>query len=585
MKIFFKNFGYLLSSKNKNIFIVLCFMSLVGATLETISVGIIFPFLNLLTEAKDKSLFDNFQFDILEKFDNFFSINSNYNLEILSVILILFIVYFKNIYLIVLNWITFKFSLNLENDLSKKLFNLYLHQPYDFFLNRNSSKLIININNEVQLIKSNIINPIFVLFVDFFTILLIITLLIIVNPISSISIFTLMSMASFLYVFFTRKKINIISIERQINESKRLKTLQHSLNGIKEIKIANSENFFSNIFKIHNEKTNNAKNLHEFLSIIPKYILEIFAVTCLFSAFFLLFVYQNLEFNKVIPLLGLYGVAAFKVLPSVNRIIQAINIISFGQPSLNLVANELRNLKKETQTLNKLKLDITSFKDLTIEKLNFYYDKKKRIFHDLNLTINKGDIIGIIGESGSGKSTFVDLITGILKPISGNILVNKKKIHENLGDWQKLIGYVPQEIFILDDTILNNISYGKEIDDTDIREIKNLIKLVDLEQTIIKLPNKYETSLKERGLGLSGGQKQRVGIARALFQKPSFIILDEATNALDKKLEFKIVNNIKKIKEVTILLISHNIETIKSECNKIIEIQNNKVSIIKNEKI
>ena len=243
MKIFFKNFGYLLSSKNKNIFIVLCFMSLVGATLETISVGIIFPFLNLLTEAKDKSLFDNFQFDILEKFDNFFSINSNYNLEILSVILILFIVYFKNIYLIVLNWITFKFSLNLENDLSKKLFNLYLHQPYDF-LNRNSSKLIININNEVQLIKSNIINPIFVLFVDFFTILLIITLLIIVNPISSISIFTLMSMASFLYVFFTRKKINIISIERQINESKRLKTLQHSLNGIKEIKIANSENFF-----------------------------------------------------------------------------------------------------------------------------------------------------------------------------------------------------------------------------------------------------------------------------------------------------------------------------------------------------
>ena len=177
------------------------------------------------------------------------------------------------------------------------------------------------------------------------------------------------------------------------------------------------------------------------------------------------------------------------------------------------------------------------------------------------------------------------MITGILKPISGNILVNKKKIHENLGDWQKLIGYVPQEIFILDDTILNNISYGKEIDDTDIREIKNLIKLVDLEQTIIKLPNKYETSLQERGLGLSGGQKQRVGIARALFQKPSFIILDEATNALDKKLEFKIVNNIKKIKEVTILLISHNIETIKSECNKIIEIQNNKVSIIKNEKI
>ena len=151
------------------------------------------------------------------------------------------------------------------------------------------------------------------------------------------------------------------------------------MNGIKEIKIANSENFFSNIFKIHNEKTNNAKNLHEFLSIIPKYILEIFAVTCLFSAFFLLFVYQNLEFNKVIPLLGLYGVAAFKVLPSVNRIIQAINIISFGQPSLNLVANELRNLKKETQTLNKLKLDITSFKDLTIEKLNFYYDKKKDI--------------------------------------------------------------------------------------------------------------------------------------------------------------------------------------------------------------
>ena len=232
---------------------------------------------------------------------------------------------------------------------------------------------------------------------------------------------------------------------------------------------------------------------------------------------------------------GEYLSISFKILPSANRLTQALNQIRSGVPTLELLMNEFSNLKLIKRNSNEL--DNIEFQNLKIENLNFAYSKNKNILHKVNLEIEKGEIIGIIGNSGSGKSTLIDLITGLLSPSNGSIYINGKKLGENLGSWLKIIGYVPQEIFILDDTLEKNITFGAENKKRSKLQIQEILNLLELDGLVKSLPNGLKTNLNERGTRISGGQKQRIGIARALFNNPDIIILDEATNALDMNTE------------------------------------------------
>jgi ABC-type bacteriocin/lantibiotic exporter with double-glycine peptidase domain len=310
--------------------------------------------------------------------------------------------------------------------------------------------------------------------------------------------------------------------------------------------------------------------MHDFIIQIPRYVLEIFAIGSLFILI-LVFFRQNLNYTDLIPLLGVYAVASFKILPSANRLTQALNQIRSGVPTVELLHNELNKLqiiKRQNE-----KFDKKEFKSLKINNLNFSYIKQKNVLNNVNLSIKKGDVVGVIGNSGAGKSTLIDIIIGLLNPSQGEVYFNGLKLKDNVNSWLNIIGYVPQEIFILDDTLLNNITFGSEGKRNTKSQVSDLIELLQLKEFVNSLPEGLNTNLNERGTRISGGQKQRIGIARALYNNPDIIILDEATNALDKNLEHKILKNIKKLENKTIIIISHNLESFKENCNQVFEVK------------
>ena len=575
MNLIFKNSIRLLDKKQRIKFALISFLSLVGALLETLGVGIIIPFLTIFLEKGNELFLDHTFLSNLFSPDNF-NFLKGYNPIIYGSLIILIIFTLKNCYLLYLQWYNAKFTLDIETSLSKRLLDIYLSQQYTFHLKRNSANLIRNIKEEVVYFRTRILNQIFLLFIEFFTITFILILLLIINPKASIFAISFMVFASFIYLSFTKKKIKSLAVQRLQHDATRLKSLQHSFTGIKQIKVSNTENFFSKIFNYHNEKSNYSTVTHDFIVQIPRYVLEVFAICSLFILI-LVFFRQNLNYNELIPLLGIYAVASFKILPSANRLTQALNQIRSGVPTLELLVNEFKNLKLVQRNTNQI--DNIEFQNLKIENLNFAYSKNKNVLHKVHLEIAKGEIVGIIGNSGSGKSTLIDLITGLLSPSSGSIYINGKKLGENLGSWLNIIGYVPQEIFILDDTLEKNITFGSENKKRSKFQIEEILKLLELDGLVKSLPNGLETNLNERGTRISGGQKQRIGIARALFNNPDIIILDEATNALDKDLENKILNNLKKLDRKTIIIISHNLENFKKNCNKILEVKDGLVKI------
>ena len=560
----------LLNKNQKFKLIIICFLTLIGALLETLGVGIVVPFLSIFIESDTKnSFFEHTFLSSILKTENIIFFK-NYNPILSGSLIILIIFTIKNFYLLYLQWFNAKFTFDVETSLSKRLLDLYLSQKYSFFLKRNSANLIRNIKEEVVYFRAKIVNQIYTVFIDLLTIFCILILLIFINPQASIFAIVFMVLASLIYLSFTKTKIKGLAIQRQYHDEIRLKSLQHSFTGIKQIKVSGSENFFSNIFNFHNTKTTYSSVMHDFIIQIPRYVLEIFAVGSLFILI-LVFFRQNLNYTDLIPLLGVYAVASFKILPSANRLTQALNQIRSGVPTVELLHNELNKLqiiKRQNE-----KFDKKEFKSLKINNLNFSYIEQKNVLNNVNLSIKKGDVVGVIGNSGAGKSTLIDIIIGLLNPTQGEVYFNGLKLKDNVNSWLNIIGYVPQEIFILDDTLLNNITFGSEGKRNTKSQVSNLIELLELKEFVNSLPEGLNTNLNERGTRISGGQKQRIGIARALYNNPDIIILDEATNALDKNLEHKILKNIKKLENKTIIIISHNLESFKENCNQVFEIK------------
>jgi|SaaInlStandDraft_1057018.scaffolds.fasta_scaffold06893_5 ATP-binding cassette, subfamily B, bacterial PglK len=560
----------LLNKNQKFKLIIICFLTLIGALLETLGVGIVVPFLSIFIESDTKnSFFEHTFLSSILKTENIIFFK-NYNPILSGSLIILIIFTIKNFYLLYLQWFNAKFTFDVETSLSKRLLDLYLSQKYSFFLKRNSANLIRNIKEEVVYFRAKIVNQIYTVFIDLLTIFCILILLIFINPQASIFAIVFMVLASLIYLSFTKTKIKRLAIQRQYHDEIRLKSLQHSFTGIKQIKVSGSENFFSNIFNFHNTKTTYSSVMHDFIIQIPRYVLEIFAIGSLFILI-LVFFRQNLNYTDLIPLLGVYAVASFKILPSANRLTQALNQIRSGVPTVELLHNELNKLqiiKRQNE-----KFDKKEFKNLKINNLNFSYIEQKNVLNNVNLSIKKGDVVGVIGNSGAGKSTLIDIIIGLLNPTQGEVYFNDLKLKDNDNSWLNIIGYVPQEIFILDDTLLNNITFGSEGKRNTKSQVSNLIELLELKEFVNSLPEGLNTNLNERGTRISGGQKQRIGIARALYNNPDIIILDEATNALDKNLEHKILKNIKKLENKTIIIISHNLESFKENCNQVFEIK------------
>jgi len=491
--------------------------------------------------------------------------------------------FFFSIYFV---WKKGQLKYNLTINLGKKIFSKYLNQPYTFHLINNSAKLIRNSTGEVTLFASNV-ELILSIFTDLILISVLFLFLLFYDFKSTLIIFLLISLLGVFFLAITKKKISQLGIDRLTYNGKALQYAKEAFSGVKDILILGREIFFTKRFIKTLKIISNVEWKRKIYQFLPRQILELFVII-LFLIFLSMSIYLDQPFEPLIETMALYLVAAIRIIPGANRLVVGIQSVKFNQPVLLLLQEDLslenrRNYQKEKLSNHK-ETQLSFEKNIKIEKINFSYNNSRdSVLENLNLEIKKGTFLGFKGKSGAGKSTLIDLIVGVLKPDSGKILVDKKDINLFDDNWQKKIGYVPQNVFLTDDTLKKNICFG--IDDEDINDnlLQNSIKVSELNDLVDSLPNGLNTLVGEKGLQLSGGQRQRIGIARALYHDPEIIIFDESLNSVDLETENKIIHSIKKLKgKKTILLVSHRQSTL-DNCEIIYNIENKTVSHLKSE--
>jgi ATP-binding cassette, subfamily B, bacterial PglK len=541
----------LLDQRQKKGLFYLIFLIFIGSLMEMLGIAIIIPLLNTtLNDNSSLFLFNDYVKNLTKK--------EIITFMCFSVIVIFF---FKNTYLFLLKSKIEHYLFNLKHELSLKVYKNTIFQDYEVFIKKNTSYYSSIVINIVSDLVTNIFTNIIFLLNEILVLFLILGLLFFYSPSATIAVIVVFSFLFFFIFSNTKKKLTILGKNKVYYDSKQIKTLNESFRLIAYSKILSIESFFINEFLEHNKKVNYISKSLALLEYIPNLIVEFSAISLI--VLLMLFInYQNHDFKEFISVIAIFVLAAVRVRPSIGKIISCFQKIKYGKHSLNVYCDNIINpIENNTETI-KQKLD----KNLEIKNLNFSYGDKE-IFKNFNLVINKGDCVGISGKTGSGKSTLINLITGLLKPKSGNFFLDGKSIqNQNLYHLIK-IGYVPQEIFLIDDTIAENILLSEKYNEKKLNEV---IKLSGVEQFLNILPNGKDTRVGENGVFLSGGQKQRIGLARSLFRDPDLLILDEATNSLDSKIQKQIYKNLKETK-ITILMISHQINNFEY-CNKVISI-------------
>jgi len=536
--------------------------SLIAAISEIVSISSIPLFVGLLINP------DLFQSKISNYVDiSFFQSFENNELILFGGISLTVIFIVKNLFLVLLIYYQSAVIRDFNVKLTNKLYKLYLYAPYFIHLRKNNAELVRNIIGETSQVISMILK-IIVLSRELLVLIFIFVLILYVDIAVTLVVFSLLTICASIFFFFTKKTINRNAKLMQNLSATRIQSVNETFGAIKEVKIFNIEDVFGKKFYLKNLLRENYFLINSFLVSIPRFFLEAVIIFSLISVL-MTFNYLNKDFNSLLPLLTLLSVAAVRLLPSFNSITQSLSSIKGLSPSLNLVVKEILYLEEIKETFTILKNNDFSFdKKILFNNVSFKYpDNKSNTLTEINLEILRESKVGIIGSSGAGKSTFINLLLGLLKPSKGNILVDGKNIEENLKTWQSYIGYVPQDIYLLDDSIKNNITlYDENVDE---HQLKKVLKLTRLEEFVNSLPHGTETYVGERGTRISGGQRQRIGIARALYKDPRIIIFDEATNALDKENENNIMREIQAIDlKKNLIIITHKYDLVKN-CNKV----------------
>jgi|LakMenEpi03Aug12_release.lakeMendotaPanAssembly.Ray.scaffolds.fasta_scaffold06329_2 ABC-type bacteriocin/lantibiotic exporter with double-glycine peptidase domain len=551
--------SYFLSivSEFKIKFIILFFLIFIAVLLESLSIGIFLPIIMSLTNSEK-----------IKPFLSFFFLDKYSYSELLYIFCILLGLIFiaKSFFLIFFNNYKVKFSILITSFLSNKLLRTYLKQDYIFFKSKGTSYLHSRINEVFQFGTFSII--LINLFVDFLLLFIIFIILLYFYLINTILIFFALFFFLYIYIYIVSGKFSNHSKDRFSKSVLRHKNISNILNSIRDIKINNLNNFYLKLFNKFNSDFLKITHKEDLYNPLPKLFLELMLILS-FCLFIIFSIFLGVDNNNLLTSLGIVALISYKLLPTTQKLIY--NFIYFKNKS-----DLIKNLYLITELDSKKEYKKKHLKKITLEKkiimsnLSFSYPThKKRIIDNLNIEIKKNSLVGIYGKSGIGKSTFVDLLSGLLKPSAGNILIDnsKKDIFFNLDLWKDNIGYVAQNIFLFDDTLINNITFG--IKNINHSALKRAIKYSDLSDAISKFPNGANTIIGENGFILSAGQRQRVGIARALYKKPKILILDESTSNLDINSEEKIFKSLKKLsKKTTIIIISHRLESLKKYCDE-----------------
>ncbi len=561
----------ILTKKQKRVSIVVLFFTLIGAIFETIGVSLIVPLIQAMLEPEE--LLSN---SFLQPMFKVLSVNTAERLMLILVVGIVAIYILKNAYLIFLCYYRERFSNIIFREISAKIMKSYMSRDYCFFMNANTGELITSTSNDVSGVYSILYFGLKII-AEVLTAGSICIFIFVSDWIMALAVVVIALCCLLVVTLFFKERMR--KYGEQFREFLTLST-KYSLeaySGIKEIMITRRQDFFVNNYVNAVRRREKPKIGQTVGAESPAYIIEAISVLGLISAVGLR-IAMGVDINEFLPQLGAFAIAAFRILPSLGRISSGINTIVYNCPYLNATYECLKEVNyyednKEQPQIGEDEEKVVFINELELKEIEWSYpNSDKKILENAGLTIKKGTSVAFIGQSGAGKTTLADIILGLLVPQKGHVMVDGIEISQIPNQWSNMIGYVPQSIYLTDDTIRNNVAFGIDADKIDEEQIWKVLEQAQIKQFVEELPEGIDTVVGERGIRFSGGQKQRIAIARALYCNPDILVLDEATSALDNETEEAVMDAIDALHgHKTIIVIAHRLSTIEN-CDKVYEV-------------
>ncbi len=564
---YLKKIFSLLSKNERKRAYLLTGMILVMALLDMIGVASILPFIVVLTNPD--LIETNYLLNSLFKISNIFGVETNQQFLFAMGIFVFLLLVLSLMFKALTNYTQVRFVSMREFSLGKRLLESYLHQPYSWFLNKHSASLGKTIVSEVSNVVGKGFTPLMNLITQSSITIALIGLLLVVDTKLTLIVGLTLSITYSLIFIFTKSLVTSIGIESVKSNERRFTSLSEAFGAVKEIKVGGLEQTYIKRFSVPAKTL--AKNTASvaIISQIPRFAVE--AIT--FGGMLLVVLYlmaRSGNFVNAVPIISVYAYAGYRLMPALQLIYGSITQLRFVDPALNILLEDLKDLNEHNFQKKKDLISIKKY--ISLKHINYNYPNSSRTaLKNINFNIPACSTVAFVGATGSGKTTTVDIILGLLEPQHGSLEVDGQVIDKNnYRAWQSCIGYVPQQIFLADDTVAANIAFGLENKDIDLKAVENAAKIANLHNFVVnELPSQYQTQIGERGIRLSGGQRQRIGIARALYNNPKVLVFDEATSALDNLTEQAVMDAVYNLKKnITIILIAHRLSTVK-KCDKI----------------
>ena len=566
----------LLPRRQRVKFIFVLLFGVLLALVEILGVGSAAPF--LAVASYPETIHKNFY---LSKIYNFLGFSSDKNFIIFLGSAVLILIILTNIFKGFNKLFAVRFASRCKHFLSSKLMDGYLKQKYSFFLYRNTHELLVNINGEIRTIIEMVLYPFIEFTASVVQIIFFSIFLFIINPFVSLFVFIGLALAYIFIYGILRSRLKFLGSQRYRMEHEKGRIVSEAFWGIKDVKLAGKEYVFSEQFALPSSKAASIESKSEALTDVPKYALETVASSIILIYVIYIIVSSN-DFLGVSVTAALFAYAGYRMIPSSQLLFRSTTKMKFGSAAVAKVMSEFATVKDaDLLFLEPVASRLPFEKNICIDNISFKYPSiDRKVIDRVFININRNEMIGIMGTTGSGKTTLIDIICGFLEPVSGFIKIDGVVIDAaNVRAWQANIGYVPQSIYLSNSSIAQNIAFGEPESKIDMDRVIEVAKMAQIHDFIdMSLPEKYNSYIGERGICLSGGQRQRLGIARALYSNPEVLIFDEATSALDNKTEAELMSAIENISgKLTIVMIAHRLTTLKN-CNKIYHIENGRIT-------
>jgi ABC-type multidrug transport system fused ATPase/permease subunit len=523
---------------------------LIGTALETFSIGMMIPVLSVSASDDQKISLPFLTIDpSLDKSQ----------LILLAVGLMFAVYVFKNVFLAGSTWIQRGFLTRVTSRVAARMLETYIRQPYAFHLRKNSSTLIRN-TQDASILVAGGVEPMLTILTEGLIAFALFTVLVVVEPVGTLCVIGLLLFATFIFQRFFDQKLQRWGTLRQIQKGSIIQTIQQGLGAVKDVQVLGREEWFVNEHRERQTLDANLLRRINTVQAIPRLWLEVMAMAGL-AGLVAIMLATGKDIDKIIPTVGLFAVTSFKVLPSINKMVSSKQTLKVSRSTIETIHHDL-DLPIAVNSPNR-NVDF-QFENVVVDHLDFKYEQSENlVLSNINVRILSGEAVGFVGQSGSGKSTLIDIVLGLLEPQNGSVLINGQTIESVKRSWQQQIGYIPQTIFLMDDSLRRNVAIG--IADAEIDEvaISEALKSAQLEEFIGSLPEGLDTVVGERGVRLSGGQRQRIGIARALYHRPSVLVLDEATSSLDTETEHGVMQAVQALQgDKTVIIVAHRLSTV-----------------------